>query len=144
MGTVSRSTGRYLCAIHLLSMQSGRPAKTGELADRLSVSAASVTEMLPTLQERGLATYEKYHGAQLTPDGERTARELLWKHCVAENFLDSDLEVSEAEDARDIGHAMSDEVAASLRAYIDHPCDGQCGAPDTEYAECRDDVRGES
>lgn len=144
MATVSRSTGRYLCAIHLLSMQSGKPAKTGELADSLSVSAASVTEMLPTLQERGLATYEKYQGAELTREGEKTARELLWKHCVAENFLDSDLKVPEADDAREIGHAMSDRVAASLRAYIDHPCDGECNAPDIEYAECREDVRGES
>ena len=162
MAEVSRSVGRYLCAVHLLSMDGARPAKTSELADRLSVSNASVTEMLSTLEDRGLATYEKYQGVTLTPNGEATARELFWKHCVAENFLtkeanpadsavpasatngvsasegSSDLQ-SDGEETRAFGHALSDEVASRLRAYIDHPCEGQCGAPDAEYAECCED-----
>ena len=142
MAEVSRSVGRYICAVHLLSMDAERPARTSELADRLDVSAASVTEMLATLQKRGLATYEKYQGVELTSEGEATARELLWKHCIAENFLDDDLDADEADDAREFGHALSDEVAARLRAYIDHPCEGQCGAPNAEFDECRDDVRG--
>ena len=150
MAEVSRSVGRYLCAVHLLSMDGDGPAKTSALAERLSVSNASVTEMLSTLEDRGLATYEKYQGVELTPEGEATARELLWKHCVAENFLteeaDPVVEASgstDGEEARSFGHALSDEVAARLRAYIDHPCEGQCGAPDAEYAECREDVRSQ-
>lgn len=145
MAEVSRSVGRYLCAIHLLSMGAGGPAKTTELAERLDVSAASVTEMLAALEDRGLATYEKYQGVELTPDGETTARELLWKHCVAQNFMEGETDAGDATDDETgaFGHALSDEVAARLRAYIDHPCDGQCGAPTVEYAECREDVRNE-
>jgi Mn-dependent DtxR family transcriptional regulator len=142
MAEVSRSVGRYLCAVHLLSMGGNGPAKTTELADRLAVSNASVTEMLGALEDRGLATYEKYQGVELTPEGETTARELLWKHCVAENFLEEEADAADG-GTRAFGHALSDEVATRLRAYIDHPCDGQCGAPNAEYAECREDVRGE-
>lgn len=141
MAEVSPSVGRYLCAVRLLSMGTDGPARTGELADRLSVSAASVTEMLATMEERGLATYEKYQGVELTPEGEAAARELLWKHCLAENLLAED--ATDETEVRAFGHALSDEVADRLRAYIDHPCDGKCGAPNAEYAECRENVRRE-
>ncbi|SIQ69180.1 iron (metal) dependent repressor, DtxR family [Haladaptatus litoreus] len=143
MSEVSASVGRYLSTIHLVSKSTGRPAKTGELATALDVSAASVTEMLTTLESRDLATYEKYKGAQLTDEGEETAREVMWKHCLAENFLEDDLEIDSPEDAREMGQALSDDVAARLRELIDHPCAGQCSAPQTEYSECCDDVRGE-
>lgn len=143
MTEVSASVGRYLGYIHLVSAETGRPVETGELADALDVQAASVTEMLATLEERGLAVYEKYEGATLTDEGETLAREQLWKHCVAENFLADDLALDDPGEAQEIGHALSDEVAASLRERIDHPCDGQCSAPDQEYSECSNEVQGD-
>jgi len=143
MTEVSASVGRYLSTIHLVSEATGHPARTSELADALDVSAASVTEMLRTLEERDLATYEKYEGATLTDDGERTARELLWKHCLAENFLEEDLALDDPDEARDVGHALSDDVAAQLRDRIGHPCAGECSAPEEEFDACCDDVRGD-
>lgn len=144
MSGVSESVGRYLSAIHLLTLEDGGPAKTGELADWLDVSAASVTEMLSTLEGRELATYEKYAGVTLTETGEEAARELLWKRCVAENFLaeDLDLDVDALDDegARGLGHALSDEAVDKLRRHIDHPCDKQCGAPQQRHDACRDEV----
>lgn len=141
MSEVSASVGRYLSTIHLVSESTGRPAKTGELATAMDVSAASVTEMLTTLESRELATYEKYKGAKLTDEGEETAREVMWKHCLAENFLLDDLEIDDPEEAREMGNALSDEVAERIRAYISHPCIGECSAPQVEYNECCDDVR---
>lgn len=138
MADVSRSVGRYLCAIHLLSTESGEPARTNALAERLQVSAASVTEMLATLQKHGLATYEKYHGVELTSEGESIARGLLWKRCVAENFLVDDLGATDPDDADEFGHALSDDVAARLREFIEHPCEGSCSAPNADYDECRE------
>ncbi|WP_435159456.1 metal-dependent transcriptional regulator [Haladaptatus sp. DFWS20] len=143
MSEVSASVGRYLSTIHLVSESTGRPAKTGELATALDVSAASVTEMLASLESRDLATYEKYKGAMLTDEGEKTAREVMWKHCLAENFLEDDLEI-ESPEAREMGQALSDEVATRLRELINHPCVGQCSAPQTEYSECCDDIRGDT
>ena len=148
MTEVSESVGRYLSAIHLLTVDADGPARTGELADWLDVSAASVTEMLTSLRERDLAVYEKYEGVTLTKAGEAAARELMWRHCVAENFLaeDLDLDVAGIEadaDARGIGHALSDETVSRLGAYIGHPCENQCSAPQREYGACRDDVVGD-
>ncbi|ODR79586.1 Fur family transcriptional regulator [Haladaptatus sp. W1] len=141
MSEVSASVGRYLSTIHLVSKSTGRPAKTGELANALDVSAASVTEMLTTLEARDLATYEKYKGATLTNEGEETAREVMWKRCLAENFLIDDLEIDDPDEAREMGNALSDEVASRIREHINHPCNGECSAPQTEYNECCDDVR---
>ena len=147
MSEVSASVGRYLRAVHLLSAGGRRRASTGELAAALDVSAASVTEMLATLEERGFATYEKYEGVSLTDEGEETARKLLWRHCVAENFLEDDLGLDAAKlddgdgDPRAIGHTLSEETVHRLREYVGHPCDGACSAPQEEYGACSDDVR---
>lgn len=143
MNEVSESVGRYVSAIHLLTMDGDGPAKTGEVADQLDVNPASVTGMLATLEERDLARYEKYEGVSLTERGETAARELLWKHCVAENFLAEDLDVDDLDQeslSRGFGHALSDDVAARLGEYIDHPCENQCDAPQREYGACRDEI----
>lgn len=131
---VSESEGRYLGAILLASETAGRPARTGELADQLDVSPASVTERLSALEERGLVAYERYEGATLTEEGEAVTREVLWKRCLAENLVeDADVDA--------IGNALSDDVAAALKEFVDHPCSGECRAPDAEYDACQSLVR---
>ncbi|WP_132058078.1 metal-dependent transcriptional regulator [Halorussus amylolyticus] len=144
MSEVTESVGRYLGTVHLLTANAGRRAKTGEVADAVGVSAASVTEMLATLEDRGLADYEKYEGVSLTDEGEATAREFLWRRCVAENFLEDDLEldVTEfADDPRAFGQALSDDAIHRLKEVINHPCNGKCSASHDEYSACSDDVR---
>ena len=152
---VSESEGRYLRAVHLLTAETDRRAKTGELADVLDVSDASVTGMVGTLADRGLADYQKYEGVTLTDDGESAAREFAWRRCVAENFLEDDLELDvttlreaapneEADDATDpraLGQVLSDEAVHRLKAIVNHPCDGACRAPHDEYSECSDEVQ---
>ncbi|UPW02206.1 metal-dependent transcriptional regulator [Halorussus gelatinilyticus] len=149
---VSESEGRYLRAIHLLTAETDRRAKTGELAAVLDVSDASVTGMVGTLADRGLADYRKYEGVTLTDDGEAAAREFAWRRCVAENFLEDDLNVDVAalreadgdgsgEDPRALGQVLSDEAVHRLKEVVDHPCDGACRAPHDEYDECSSEVR---
>lgn len=144
MSEISESVGRYLSTVHLLTASADRRAKTGELAAALDVSAASVTEMLATLSERGLADYEKYEGVALTDAGERTAREFMWRRCVAENFLEDDLDLDLAatdDDPRAMGQALSEDAIHELKRVVNHPCDGECNAPTDEYSACSDDVR---
>ncbi len=52
-------------------------ASTKQIADRLSVAPASVTNMLGRLRERGLVDYEPYHGALLTRRGREEALRLV-------------------------------------------------------------------
>ena len=151
MSEVSESVGRYLSAIYLLTADTDRRARTSELAEILDVSAASVTGMVTSLDDRGLAVYEKYEGVTLTDEGETAAREFTWRRCVTENFLEDDLGLDPAalrdDDAADgplaIGRVLSDEAVHRLKDLVDHPCDGKCSGPSAEYSACLDDA-GES
>jgi DtxR family Mn-dependent transcriptional regulator len=137
---VSDSSLRYLSAILLLSRDRDRPAKTGEIADRLDVNPATVTERLVDFDERDLVDYERYEGATLTNDGELLTRERMWKRCLAENFTRDELGLPEA-DSESIGQALSDEAADALKELIDHPCNGRCSAPEADFDACCPDYQ---
>jgi len=139
-GELSETAGRYLSAILLVSAREGRRAKTGEVADRLGVDPATVTERVHDFAERGLVDYERYEGATLTGDGEAVTRELMWKRCLVENFTSDDLGLDDA-DADAIGGTLSADAARALKHHIDHPCTGRCSAPDADFAECCPDYQ---
>jgi DtxR family Mn-dependent transcriptional regulator len=132
---VSPADGRYLAAVFAVGAVDDRPAETGELAAELDVSPGTVTERLRDLAARELVDYERYHGAELTEDGERVARQLAWRRCLAENFTAGELDLAEA-DVDGIGRALSEDAAAALREHVDHPCSGECRAPDVRFPEC--------
>ena len=56
-------------AVWELAADSGGAASTKDVAARLSVSPASVSNMFARLQEMGLVSYERYRGATLTEKG---------------------------------------------------------------------------
>ncbi|SEW12673.1 metal-dependent transcriptional regulator [Halobacterium jilantaiense] len=132
---VSAADGRYLAAVFAVGTVRDRPAETGDLAAALDVSPGTVTERLRDLASRDLVDYERYHGAELTETGEQVARELAWRRCLAENFLDGELDLTDA-DVDGIGRALSEDAAAALGDRVDHPCSEECGAPDDRFPEC--------
>src|SRR3712207_8365741 len=74
----SASVGDYLKAIW--EVGGSGAASTKDVADRLSVASASVTNMFARLQEMGLAKYERYQGASLTEVGDRKSTRLNSSH----------------------------------------------------------------
>ena len=64
---------RYLLVIDRLSEEGGAVSSV-EVARALGVKKPSVTRMLETLQEKGLAEKERYGKIALTPAGAETAR----------------------------------------------------------------------
>src|SRR5438132_5345153 len=64
-----------------------RPVPTSELAQRLRISAAYVSEMVSRLSERGLVAHDRYHGQRLTDEGRALALELVRHHRLLEMFL---------------------------------------------------------
>jgi DtxR family Mn-dependent transcriptional regulator len=76
----------YLKALYHLEGDS-RPVPTGELAQRLGISAASVSEMVVRLSDHGLVVHDRYHGQQLTEEGCGLALELVRHHRLLEMFL---------------------------------------------------------
>jgi DtxR family transcriptional regulator, Mn-dependent transcriptional regulator len=122
--------GDYLKAIWELSGES--TASTKEIADRLSISSASVTSMLGRLRERGLVDYERYHGASLTEAGREEALRLLRRHRLIETFLLEHLSYSWQEvheEAERLEHAVSDTFTERLAEFLGRPAHDPHGNP---------------
>ena len=82
---LSQNIEDYLKAIFLLSK--GESASTKDIATRLKVSPASVTNMLKKLSELKLVEYESYRGVSLTHAGRKIALEVLRHHRLIETYL---------------------------------------------------------
>lgn len=118
----SSSVGDYLKAIWEVS--GAGVASTKEVADRLSVSSASVTSMFGRMQEMGLVGYERYRGASLTGAGRAEALRLIRRHRLIETFLLEHLGYSWQEvhdEAERLEHAVSDEFTERLAEMLGHP-----------------------
>jgi DtxR family transcriptional regulator, Mn-dependent transcriptional regulator len=128
----SSSVGDYLKAIWELAVDSGEVPSTKGVAERLSVSAASVSNMFARLQEMGLVEHERYRGATLTERGRREALRLVRRHRLIETFLLEHLgypwqEVHE--EAERLEHAVSDGFTERLADFLGHPDHDPHGGP---------------
>ena len=80
----------YLKAIFVLQndQEDAQAAvSTSSLAERMDVSAASVTNMLKRLDSLNLATYASYKGVRLTEAGMTIALEIIRHHRLLETYL---------------------------------------------------------
>jgi DtxR family transcriptional regulator, Mn-dependent transcriptional regulator len=118
----SASVGDYLKAI----WEIGGPdvASTKDVAMRLSVAPASVSNMFVRLQEMGFVEYERYRGVSLTERGREAALRLLRRHRLVETFLLEHLGYSWREvheEAEWLEHAVSDGFTERLAGFLGHP-----------------------
>jgi DtxR family Mn-dependent transcriptional regulator len=77
----------YAKALYELQGRDPSPVGTTAVAERLGVTPASASGMLKRLADEGVVEYEPYHGARLTPEGERIALEMIRHHRLLELFL---------------------------------------------------------
>lgn len=127
----SSSVGDYVKAIWELGGGAGT-ASTKEIAGRLSVAPASVTNMLGRLRERGFVEYERYRGASLTEAGRVEALRLVRRHRLIETFLLEHLGYSWQdvhEEAERMEHVVSDGFTEKLAEFLGHPARDPHGAP---------------
>src|SRR5215203_5750712 len=118
----SSSVGDYLKAIRECAEEGATSTK--DVADRLSVSQASVTKMFVRLRDMGLVEYERYHGASLTEEGLSEALRLVRRHRLIETFLLDQLGYSWEEvheEAEQLEHAVSDTFTERLADLLGHP-----------------------
>jgi len=118
----SSSVGDYVKAVW--DLEGMGAASTKDVAARLSISPASVTNMFARLQEMGLVEYERYRGATLTERGREEALRLVRRHRLIETFLLEHLgydwqEVHE--EAERLEHAVSDGFTERLAEFLGHP-----------------------
>ncbi len=105
---------------------------TTALADALGVSPASATAMLKKLATLGLVVHERYHGATLTPTGERMALEVVRHHRLLELYLMEALGLSwdqVHEEAERLEHHLSDELEARIDRALGFPTRDPHGDP---------------
>ncbi|MBC8356109.1 MAG: metal-dependent transcriptional regulator [Planctomycetes bacterium] len=112
--------------------QGNSPAGTGQIATALSVSPGTVTSMLKTLSESGLAEYTPYEGVRLTESGRNLALRVLRRHRLIELFLAQTLELSwdeVHEEAENMEHAVSDHLIDRIERFLGYPTTDPHGDP---------------
>ena len=115
----------YVKTIYQLVLDNdGQPAATGQVADGVDVSPGTVTSMLKTLSDSGLAAYRPYEGVVLSESGEALALRVLRRHRLIELFLQNTLELTWDEvhdEAENMEHAVSDLLIDRIDDYLGHP-----------------------
>jgi DtxR family Mn-dependent transcriptional regulator len=115
----------YVKTIYQLSSATdGELASTGALAEALEVSPSTVTSMLKTLSESGLAEYVPYGGAKLTEAGRMLALRVVRRHRLIELFLVKTLNLTWDEvhaEAENMEHAVSDLLVDKIDTYLGYP-----------------------
>jgi DtxR family Mn-dependent transcriptional regulator len=114
----------YLKAIWAISLNTNEKTSTNAIADEISTSAASVSDMLRKLQEKELIKYEKYKGVELSEKGRNLATSIIRKHRLWETFLVNKLAFNwgEVHDvAEQLEHIKSDELVDKLDSFLGFP-----------------------
>lgn len=127
----STSKEDYLRGIYHL-MEENQDVKSIELADYLSVTKPSVSEMLQELDKEGLIEHKKYSKLKFTSRGRKIAKKLTSKHRIIETFLKSTLRINSKnihDEAHRLEHAFSDEAIGKLKKLLGNPKEDPHGKP---------------
>lgn len=122
----------YVKTIYQICSRHKKPAATGQLAEELDVLPGTVTSMLKTLSEAGLAEYRPYEGVQLTDAGRSLALRVLRRHRLIEQFLVKTLALTwdeVHEEAENMEHAVSDLLVDRIDEYLGFPESDPHGDP---------------
>lgn len=123
----------YLKTIYDLTKSNDR-ATTNQIADRMGVTPASVTNMIQKLSstEPPLLEYRKHRGVKLTLEGEKVALEVIRHHRLLEVFLHQTLGYSwdeVHEEADRLEHVISEDMEERIAASLGHPRHDPHGDP---------------
>ena len=97
---------------------------TGNIAKKLGISSAAVTDMAKKLASRELLLYEKYQSLELTEKGRQMALNVVRKHRLWEALLYKLFDMSLHEIHREaelLEHETSDFLADKISTYLGNP-----------------------
>lgn len=129
---ISFTEENYLKVIHRLSEATSEDISTNAVAELMQTKAASVTDMLRKLADKGWVNYQKYQGVRLSAEGEKIALSIVRKHRLWEVFLVDKMgfnwdEVHEI--AEQLEHIESDQLIHKLDEYLGFPKTDPHGDP---------------
>ena len=113
----SKNEQDYLKAIYSLKNENNGSVSINAIAQKLSVSSPSATEMIKRLAKKELVIHKPYYGVSLTELGKHEARFILKSHRVWETFLfeKGGYTMEEVHDeAENLEHASSPRLIESL------------------------------
>lgn len=134
----------YAKALYELQARGETAVGTNAVAERLGVTPASASGMLKRLADDGVVEYTRYHGARLTPEGERIALEVIRHHRLIELFLAEVLEMPWDRvhtEAEVLEHHISEELEELIAVKLGQPMLDPHGdpIPDRDLAVSADD-----
>ncbi|MGA0242562.1 MAG: metal-dependent transcriptional regulator [Candidatus Marinamargulisbacteria bacterium] len=123
----------YIKTMTHIQLNRGNPIiKLNDVAKKLSVSPAAVSDMVKKLVREGLIINPSYQGVELTPEGYQMGVRLIRHHRLWEVFLHQTLQVPWDEvhdEAEHLEHAASDALMNRMDAYLNYPTVDPHGNP---------------
>lgn len=122
----SEAVEDYLKAIYSLSGDEQRCVGGSELAARLKIAPASVTNMLQKLaaEKSSLVAYERRRGVKLSARGRKRALEIVRHHRLVETFLFQMLDYPLRDlhdEAERLEHFISEQFEAQIAKKLGNP-----------------------
>lgn len=117
----SASKEDYLETIYDLSLNN-KNFKAVDIAKRLGISRASVSEALKKLAEQGFLNYEKYKSVTLTNQGLELAKKVFLKHKTLCKFFEKFLGLSNNEaqiNACKIEHVITENAFNKIKKLVE-------------------------
>ncbi|HAS44145.1 MAG TPA: iron-dependent repressor [Microscillaceae bacterium] len=124
----------YLKAIYQLSENQEEKGgiSTNEIAKKINISAASVSDMIKKLSQKEMVHHMKYKGVTLTEQGRQIAINLVRKHRLWETFLVRKLNFTWDEVhaiAEQLEHIQSPMLIQRLDEFLEFPAYDPHGDP---------------
>ena len=122
----------YLKIIWSATEWSDRPVTVKQLAERMGVRAATVSDGIRRLAEQGLVAHERYGGVELTEAGRAHAVAMVRRHRLIETFLVEELGYGWDEvhdEAEVLEHAVSDQLVERMDRRLGFPARDPHGDP---------------
>jgi DtxR family transcriptional regulator, Mn-dependent transcriptional regulator len=122
----SEAVDDYLKAIFQLSGREERQVSSTEIAAHLTITPASVTNMLQKLaaSQPPMVVYEKHYGVKLSKAGKKRALEIIRHHRLIETFLHKVLDYPWDEvhqEAERLEHFISERFEERIAAKLGNP-----------------------
>lgn len=110
----------YLEAIAMLG-EGKKVVKVKQISEMLGVKMPSVTSALKKLSEQELVEHERYGHIKLTPEGDKVARDVIYRHEALTRFFAQALGINQEiaeEDACKIEHVISPLSMERLAKFV--------------------------
>jgi len=111
----------YLEAVAMLQ-GNDKVVRVSQISRKLKVKMPSVTSALKKLSEQNLVEHERYGHIKLTPEGDKVARDVIYRHEALTRFFAQALGINREtaeEDACKIEHVISPLSMERLAKFVE-------------------------